>query len=86
MHVDSGIQKALENGVTTVHCLEMVRTARKKGLKVPVLLMGYYNPTLSYGEERLMHDSRDAGVNGFIMVDLPPEEAVKFRNYCSKAG
>jgi len=78
--------KALENGVTTVHCLEMVRTARKKGLKVPVLLMGYYNPTLSYGEERLMHDSRDAGVNGFIMVDLPPEEAVKFRNYCSKAG
>ena len=64
----------------------MVRTARQKGLKVPVLLMGYYNPTLSYGEERLMKDSRDAGVNGFIMVDLPPEEAVKFRNYCAKAG
>jgi tryptophan synthase len=64
----------------------MVRTARKKGLKVPVVLMGYYNPILSYGEERLMKDCKDAGVNGFIMVDLPPEEAVKFRNYCVKSG
>jgi tryptophan synthase len=63
----------------------MVRTARKKGLKVPVVLMGYYNPILSYGEERLMKDCKDAGVNGFIMVDLPPEEAVKFRNYCVKS-
>jgi tryptophan synthase len=66
--------------------LDMVRTARKKGLKVPVVLMGYYNPILSYGEERLMKDCKDAGVNGFIMVDLPPEEAVKFRNYCVKSG
>jgi tryptophan synthase len=64
----------------------MVRAARKRGLKAPVLLMGYYNPILSYGEERLMKDSKEAGVNGFIMVDLPPEEAVKFRNYCVKAG
>jgi len=64
----------------------MVRTARKKGLTVPVVLMGYYNPMLSYGEERLMKDCKDAGVNGFIMVDLPPEEAVKFRNYCVNSG
>lgn len=64
----------------------MVKTARKRGLKAPVLLMGYYNPVLAYGEEKLMRDAAAAGVNGFIMVDLPPEEAVKFRDYCVKAG
>ena len=48
--------------------------------------MGYYNPLLSYGEERMLKDAKEAGVNGFIMVDLPPEEAVKFRNHCTKAG
>ena len=48
--------------------------------------MGYYNPLLSYGEERMLKDAKEAGVNGFIMVDLPPEEAVKFRNLCTKAG
>lgn len=78
--------KALENGVTTPKCLQMVRGARKRGLKVPVILMGYYNPILSYGEERLIKDAREAGVNGFIMVDLPPEEAIKFRNYCKSGG
>ena len=64
----------------------MVRDARKQGLRAPVLLMGYYNPLLSYGEERMLKDAREAGVNGFIIVDLPPEEAVRFRNYCTKAG
>jgi len=77
---------ALQNGVTTTQCLDMVRIARKRGLKVPVLLMGYYNPVLSYGEEKIMRDTKEAGANGFIMVDLPPEEAVRFRNYCTKAG
>lgn len=77
---------ALKNGVNTTHCLQMVRDARKKGLRTPVLLMGYYNPLLSYGEQRMMKDAKEAGVNGFIMVDLPPEEAVRFRNYCTGAG
>lgn len=48
--------------------------------------MGYYNPLLSYGEERMLKDAKEAGINGFIMVDLPPEEAVRFRNLCTKAG
>lgn len=67
-------------------CLQMVRDARQKGLRAPVLLMGYYNPLLSYGEERMLNDARGAGVNGFIIVDLPPEEAVRFRNFCKKSG
>lgn len=48
--------------------------------------MGYYNPMLKYGEEKLLKDCREAGVNGFIVVDLPPEEAVTFRNWCAKEG
>lgn len=80
----------------------MVRTARKRGLRAPVLLMGYYNPILSYGEEKLLKDSRDAGVAGFIVADCPPvrvpleirithpnnpqEEAVRFRNLARKRG
>ncbi|GFG06222.1 tryptophan synthase [Aspergillus udagawae] len=78
--------KALENGVTVSSMLEMVRTARRKGLTVPVLFMGYYNPILQYGESKLLADSIEAGVNGFIIVDLPPEEAVRFRNGCRKNG
>lgn len=77
---------ALKHGVSVTGCLQMVRDARAKGLKTPVMLMGYYNPVLSYGEERMLKDSKEAGVNGFIMVDLPPEEAIRFRNLCTKAG
>ena len=66
--------------------LEMVRKARSGGLRVPVLFMGYYNPVLIYGEERMIEDARKAGINGFIIVDLPPEEAVKFRNFCARGG
>ena len=52
---------------------------------VPVLLMGYYNPLLAYGEDKAIQDGREAGANGFIVVDLPPEEAVTFREKCTKA-
>lgn len=48
--------------------------------------MGYYNPLLSYGEEKILKDAKQAGVNGFIVVDLPPEEAVRFRNFCTSGG
>lgn len=82
----TGFQIALKNKVTVSLVLQLVRDARKKGLTVPVLFMGYYNPILSYGEERLLKDCKEAGINGFIIVDLPPEEAVTFRNFCAKAG
>ncbi|KAL8661545.1 MAG: hypothetical protein Q9202_005490 [Teloschistes flavicans] len=78
--------QALKNGVTVTSTLDMVRSARRKGLKAPVLFMGYYNPLLSYGEERMMKDAKEAGVNGFIVVDLPPEEAVRFRDFCTRGG
>jgi tryptophan synthase len=77
---------ALQNGVTVTSTLQTVREARKRGLRIPVLFMGYYNPLLRYGEDNMLRDAKEAGVNGFIMVDLPPEEAVRFRNHCTKAG
>ncbi|KAB8346329.1 hypothetical protein FH972_023373 [Carpinus fangiana] len=77
---------ALKNGVTVTSCLQMIRDARARGLKCPVLLMGYYNPLLSYGEDRMLKDTKEAGANGFIIVDLPPEEAVRFRNGCTSNG
>ncbi|EAT84825.2 hypothetical protein SNOG_07359 [Parastagonospora nodorum SN15] len=78
--------QALKNGINTGDVLQMIRDARKRGLKAPVLLMGYYNPLLSYGEERMLQDAKEAGANGFIMVDLPPEEALRFRNFCRSYG
>ncbi|TDL25032.1 bifunctional tryptophan synthase TRP1 [Rickenella mellea] len=77
---------ALRNDVEYSDCLEFVRDARNKGLKVPVLLMGYYNPMLKYGEDKAIKDAKDAGAQGFIVVDLPPEEAVTFMEKCKTTG
>lgn len=68
-------QGALENGVTLKWTLETVKAARVAGVTVPIVLMGYLNPLLAYGESRLAVDAAAAGVNGFIVVDLLPEDA-----------
>lgn len=47
--------------------------------------LGYYNPLLAYGEQKAIQDAFEAGANGFIVVDLPPEEAVFFREKCAAA-
>lgn len=52
-----------------------MRDARAQGLQAPVLFMGYYNPLLAYGEERACADAAAAGADGFIIVDLPADEA-----------
>ncbi|EGV63972.1 tryptophan synthetase [Yamadazyma tenuis] len=78
--------KALENGVTVPKCLELVRQARAAGVTIPIILMGYYNPILKYGEEQMIRDTAAAGADGYIVVDLPPQEAIQFRSTCSKYG
>ncbi|KAI0078203.1 bifunctional tryptophan synthase TRP1 [Panus rudis PR-1116 ss-1] len=77
---------ALKNGVSYVSTLGLLREARRQGLTAPVILMGYYNPLLAYGEEKAIQDAAEAGANGFIIVDLPPEEAISFREKCRKAN
>jgi tryptophan synthase alpha chain len=53
---------------------------------VPLILMGYVNPILAYGVERYVHDAAQAGANGFIVPDLPPEEAGELAGYCAASG
>ncbi|OJD40529.1 tryptophan synthase [Diplodia corticola] len=84
--IQSANMKALLNGVKMSTCLEMVRAARTKGLQAPVLLMGYLNPFLSYGEETMIKDARAAGIDGLVILDAPPEEAVRLRDYCTRYG
>ena len=75
---------AVANGTTFQDCLEFVHDARSRGLAAPVLLMGYYNPVLSYGDELAVADAATAGADGFIMVDMPPEEAGDFVAVCGR--
>ncbi len=73
---------AVAQGVTLEDCFGFVATARAQGLQAPVLFMGYYNPILALGEERTTALAQAAGADGFIVVDLPPEEAGSFLASC----
>ncbi|ELR21149.1 tryptophan synthase alpha chain, putative [Acanthamoeba castellanii str. Neff] len=75
---------ALEGGVTLPKSLEFVKEARAKGLTVPVVLMGYYNPFRAFGEHKIVQSAKEAGADGFIVVDLPPEASQDFRKHCQE--
>jgi len=72
--IQKSSQWALEKGITSRRVLELVREVRQK-TEVPLVLMGYYNPIFKFGEAKFVDISSDAGVDGLIVVDLPPEEA-----------
>ena len=65
--------RALKGGQTMARTLQMVRAFRERDGDTPIVLMGYYNPIYSYGGERFLGDAKAAGVDGLIVVDLPPE-------------
>ncbi|MEK7214560.1 MAG: tryptophan synthase subunit alpha [Chloroflexota bacterium] len=70
---------ALEQGVGMADCLEVARALRVQGAgETPLVFMGYYNTFLSYGLDRFCRDAAAAGVDGMIVVDMPPEEAAAF--------
>lgn len=73
--VQESSHRALENGVTVGYCLQTARDLRHKGVDVPLIGMGYYNPLLSYGLERFAAACAEAGVDGIIVPDLPPDES-----------
>ncbi|UCH85919.1 MAG: tryptophan synthase subunit alpha [Dehalococcoidia bacterium] len=77
---------ALQQGVTPAVCLDVVKQLRARGLAIPLLLMGYYNPILAYGIEEFARDVAGAGADGLIGVDLPPEEAAGVRTACAGRG
>src|SRR5437588_3880821 len=66
--------RALKAGMTLKKTLEMVRGFRRGDNATPLVLMGYYNPIYIYGVEKFLADAKAAGVDGLIVVDLPPEE------------
>lgn len=84
--VQRASERALANGVRLADCLATVAMLRERGLRAPLVLMGYYNPFLQYGLERFMADAAAAGADGLIIPDLPPEEAGSCLAACKAAG
>ena len=71
--------RALENGITIGGALDSLRALRANGVDAPLVFMGYLNPFLRYGMERFAKDAADAGIDGIIIPDLPPEEAPPYQ-------
>jgi len=84
--IQEASQVALANGITMEKTLEYIAEARMKGLKAPVVLMGYTNTFYAFGYEKICGRVKEVGGNGFIVVDLPPEESKEFRSHCTKYG
>ena len=78
--------RALKAGMTLAKTLELVRDFRKDDNVTPLVLMGYYNPIYIYGVDKFLADAKTAGVDGLIIVDLPPEEDDELCIPALKAG
>ena len=76
--IQKATQVALEQGITVKKSLQAVAELRKRGVDIPLVLMGYYNPVLAYGLEKFVRDAVEVGADGFIVPDLPMEEAEEF--------
>lgn len=84
--VQRASQVALSHGVTLADCLALIGRLRARGVTIPLVLMGYTNPFYQYGFERLAADAAAAGVDGFIVPDLPAEESDALLAACRAHG
>ncbi|HEV7415809.1 MAG TPA: tryptophan synthase subunit alpha, partial [Tianweitania sediminis] len=78
--------RALKGGQTLARTIQMVRDFRAHDDDTPIVMMGYYNPIYIYGVERFLAEARDAGLDGLIVVDLPPEMDAELCVPALKAG
>ena len=78
-------ERALKKGTTLRMVLEIVKRIRRKS-EIPIIIFGYYNPFFKYGLESFAKDAAEAGADGVLAVDLPPEEAGEFKVHTDKAG
>lgn len=84
--IQASSQRALKAGQTMKKTLSIVREFRKEDTTTPIVLMGYYNPVYVYPVDRFVADASEAGADGLIIVDLPPEEDEELRPAASEAG
>jgi tryptophan synthase alpha chain len=84
--IQHATQIALEKGITVKRSLEMIAELRARGVTQPFLVMGYFNPLLTYGLECFVDEAATAGSDGFIVPDLPPEEADELDRLCQARG
>ena len=83
--IQAASNRAVQGGIHLKEVLELAGEIRRE-TEIPLILMGYYNPILQYGLERTAREAADQGVDGFIIPDLPPEEAAPWRVAAAKAG
>ena len=83
--IQRAAERSLAGGTSLAKVLQTVAAIRER-TDVPILLFGYYNPILAYGESRLVDDAAAAGADGFLVVDLPPEESAALRDAAIEKG
>jgi len=83
--IQRAAETAISRGVVLKDVIALVREVRQ-WTKIPIILMTYYNPVFKYGDERFMKDASEAGVDGIIVPDLPPDEAVDLMKFSKKHG
>jgi tryptophan synthase alpha chain len=84
--IQKASERALARGITLTRVLAMVGDFRRDDDRTPLVLMGYANPIERYGIERFVADAREAGVDGVLVVDYPPEECEAFASTLKSAG
>ncbi len=79
-------EKAVKDGITPINVFEITKQIKEKNPNVPLIAMTYYNPIFVFGEENFCKLAKESGIDGFIVPDLPPEEAEDFKKIANKHG
>ena len=82
--IQESSERALKSGMSLEKSLSLVKTFRESNNQIPIILMGYYNPIYKYGRKLFVKKALESGVDGLIIVDLPPEEDAELYNYSIK--
>lgn len=77
-------EQAIKKNISINDAFALVRRLRQKGSQIPIVFFGYFNPVFSYGTKDFARDARNAGLDGLIIPDLPPEEETGFQKACRK--
>ena len=83
--IQEAAQRSLKTGTTLAGVLQLIAEVRKIS-QIPIVLFGYFNPIFAYGTEKFARDAARAGVDGVLVVDLPPEEAPELKKHTDAAG